>query len=205
MTTAGKNVTRSNRTRRFYEELVREHSAGLYRFALRLCGQVDIAEDLVQEAFCEAWRSIHSLRDTKSGRAWLFQILRHRYAHWVRDSGRRLQPKVSIDQIGGVSNPSGSDVLEDLSLHETLQKALDALDDRYRETFLMVFMAGFSCKEAAENLNIPIGTVLSRIHRARLFLRQFIRNLDQASEEPEESRISDDADTLPRLYVADGA
>ena len=69
-----------------------------------------------------------------------------------------------------VSCPGGSG--EDLESQVALQGALDALENRYKEPFLLVFLAGFSCREVAEQLSLPLGTVLSRIHRARQFLRE---------------------------------
>jgi RNA polymerase sigma-70 factor (ECF subfamily) len=169
--------------RETYERLVRSHAAELYRFAFRLCGHRETAEDLVQETYSEAWRSLVSLRDAEVGRAWLFQILRNRYSHWVRDSGRRLRPTASIDQLNGELTRPGPDVLGKLANQELIQEALDALDDRYKEPFLMVFAAGLTCQQVADQLQMPLGTVLSRIHRARLFLRRFLREIDQDSEE----------------------
>ncbi len=199
---------KTDKNRGLYEQLVNVHAGELYRFALRLCGRTDIAEDLVQETFYEAWRSIHSLRNAKSGRAWMFQILRHRYAHWVRDSGRRLQPRVSIEQIENEADPGCVSVLDSLSLREVLQKGLMDLDDRYKEPFLMVFLSGFSCRETAESLGIPLGTVLSRIHRARSFLRRFIRDIDRDADKQQDShsdQIFDNGDSPPRLHIAGGS
>jgi DNA-directed RNA polymerase specialized sigma24 family protein len=62
-----------------------------------------------------------------------------------------------------------------------LQKALDTLESRYKEPFLMVFLEGLSCREAAEELDIPLGTILSRIHRARSFLRGAIKRQEADS------------------------
>ncbi|MCG8618602.1 MAG: hypothetical protein MI802_20475, partial [Desulfobacterales bacterium] len=74
-----------------YESWVENHATELYRYALRTSGRADIAEDLTQETFYHAWRSMKSLRDPSRARAWLFQILRYRYAHWLRDKGRQVK------------------------------------------------------------------------------------------------------------------
>lgn len=92
-------MTQIDRHRRLYEELVHSHGGAVYRFAYRLCGDPDLADDLVQETFCEAWRSIESLRDHGRGKAWLFQIIRYRNAHRIRDRSRRVQAKADVDQL----------------------------------------------------------------------------------------------------------
>ena len=175
-------MTRIDRDRQLYEKLVRSYSGDVYRFAYRLCGDRDAADDLVQETFCEAWRSIGSLRDPARGKAWLLRIARYRNAHTVRDRSRRVWAKLDIDQLNQIPDRAGPDVLAKLSDQELLQIALEALEERYKEPFLLVFLEDFTCREAAELLDIPLGTVLSRIHRARQFLRRFIRQLDPTSE-----------------------
>ena len=172
------------RDREFYAELVGSHAAELYRYAYRLCGAPETAEDLVQETFCEAWRSLAGLRDQQNSRGWLFQILRHRYARFVRDK-RRKQPaftSLSEEQIPAVTTENP---LESLARRELLQHAIDSLDDRFKEPFLMVFLQGFTCEEASCELRLPLGTVLSRIHRARKLLRTHLHRL-----EPQNAAVS---------------
>ncbi len=155
--------------RTLYETWVRGHAADLYRMAYRLCGEAEAAEDLVQETFYHAWKDMAKLRETAKARAWLYQILRHRYAHWVRGRTRRI-PAASSDQGAERLDPSPS-ALTRLSHQEQLQRVLDELDDTVKVPLLMVFLEGMTCQQAAESLDIPLGTVLSRIHRARQRLR----------------------------------
>ncbi|HLA39685.1 MAG TPA: sigma-70 family RNA polymerase sigma factor [Candidatus Glassbacteria bacterium] len=169
-------MSRSKDRQELYELLVRTHAAELYRFAYRLCGEHENASDLVQEAYSEAWRSLDSLRQPEKARAWLFSILRYRYAHLQRDNGRRetsVEPQELAEMA--VDEKSGR-LLEAIAGRDGLQKALDGLDDRFKEPFLMVFLEGLTCAEAAEALGVPLGTVLSRIHRAR---HQLKSNLDR--------------------------
>ncbi len=156
--------------RALFQRLVRDQAGELYRFALLQTGQAEQAEDLVQETYYEAWRSIARLREPEKARAWLFQILRHRFAHWVRAKSRRPQATVDVTEQEIVSK-NAVDALESLERRDAIRRALQRLDERYRETFLLVFLEGFSCREAAAFLEIPLGTVLSRIHRARRDLR----------------------------------
>ena len=156
--------------RALFQQLVRDQAGELYRFAFLQTGQEEPAEDLVQEAYYEAWRSIASLREPGKARSWLFQILRHRYAHWVRDKSRR--PKATVDVTEQeIVCIDAVDALESLERRDAIRRALQSLDERYRETFLLVFLEGFSCRDTAAILEIPLGTVLSRIHRARRDLR----------------------------------
>jgi RNA polymerase sigma-70 factor (ECF subfamily) len=154
----------SDRSRELYETLVSAHATDLFRFAFRLTGSTSAAEDLVQETFQEAWRGLSRLRCPESGRAWLFQILRNRQAHRVRAAGRRPRITTDVDAL--------PERAVDPSSRSSLQDALDELDERYTVPFLMVFVEGLTCRETAEALGLPIGTGLSRIHRARAALRR---------------------------------
>ncbi len=191
------NMGKGKKNRELYERMVRDHADELYRFAYRRCGNAHTAEDLVEETFLEAWRSLPSLRDPQRVRAWVYQILRHRYAHWIRDRSRRIQPKTSLEEVEHTLSAPAPEMLENLSRRELLQQALDALADRYREPFLTVFLEGFTCKETAAMLDLPLGTVLSRIHRARIFLREYLRELAPYASE-DGSRIKNTGKPSPR-------
>ncbi len=145
-----------------YESWVRDYADELYALAYRLCGEAAQAEDLVQETYYEAWKAMKPLRDPGKARAWLFSILRFRYTHWLRDRGRRVQPAVSLSRLGSVISGPEESVPDTLARRELLQQALDTLEDRYKEPFLLVFQGGLTCRETAEMLQIPLGTVLSR-------------------------------------------
>jgi RNA polymerase sigma-70 factor (ECF subfamily) len=154
-----------------YEEWVRSHAAELYRFAYRLADDHQVAEDLVQETFVEAWRSMVKQRPT-SARAWLFQILRYRYAHLLRNRKSRLRTTTLTDEMHDSAAAAGAPPGQGMAEQEFVQTALQGLTPEIRETFLMVFMEGLKCREVAEALHIPIGTVLSRLSRARVSLRE---------------------------------
>jgi RNA polymerase sigma-70 factor (ECF subfamily) len=93
----------------------------------------------------------------------LFRILRNRHAHVVRAASRRPAPSAGVDALAdaGTEPPD----------RPALQRALDELDERFKIPFLMVFLEGLTCQETADELGIPLGTVLSRVHRARVALR----------------------------------
>jgi RNA polymerase sigma-70 factor (ECF subfamily) len=160
-----------------YEGWVRDHARELYSCALRLAGNAALAEDLTQETFYEAWRSMSQLQEPHRARAWLFQILRHRYLHHVRDSGRRPQfsdtytgegsPVPSLDDHPDRVPAADAQVAE----AEDLQAALNQLAPDCRVVLVMVLLEGRTCQETADDLKIPLGTVLSRLHRARSRLK----------------------------------
>ncbi len=157
-------MTHSDPLRARYEHFVHAHAAELHRFAYRLTGRADVSQDLVQETFLEAWRSIGQLKTSEKGRAWLFSILRHRWAHLRRDASRRITTLSTTETLG--IYPSDAVLpIEMLAQEETLQNALNSLDPRFKEAFLMVYMQGLTCKEAAAELGVPLGTVLSRMSR----------------------------------------
>ena len=159
------------RLRALYEEWVHSFGAELYRMAYRLCGEADTAEDLVQETFYHAWKGKSQLRDRHLARAWLFQILRYRYAHLVRDRSRRIRASVSTGDLAEqIADPRASPAIR-LADRDALQVALNKLDENLRTPLLMVLLQGLTCRETAKALNIPLGTVLSRMHRARQKLR----------------------------------
>jgi len=143
--------------------------------AYRLTGDHGDADDLCQEAYYEAWRSIRSLRDPKAGRAWLIRILVHRASRRLRRM--RVQPieERAVQADVDAALPSTPDV-DLLSRQADIQDALDVLDPDRRTVFLLVFLEGFTCREVGEMLDIPLGTVLSRIHRARSRLRHLLRH-----------------------------
>ncbi|MCC7140034.1 MAG: RNA polymerase sigma factor [Planctomycetes bacterium] len=168
-----------------YETLVRQHAADLYRFAYRLVGDASGAEDLVQETYFHAWRSIGGLREPEKGKAWLMTILRRR---WIR-SMKASHPLATADDVDvdDTASPLPGPDLDLFARREAVQRALARLDVRYKEPFLLVFLEGLSCREAAGRLSLPLGTVLSRIHRARAALRAYLK------ETPESGRGDADA------------
>lgn len=149
-----------------YEALVRTHAADLYRCAYRLTGARAPAEDLVQETFSEAWRALPTLRCAEAARAWLFAILRHRHAHLVRGASRRPTVASGVDELATTMREDSGG----------LQHALDGLDERFKVPLLMVFLEGLTCQETADALGLPLGTVLSRIHRGRAALRDALEH-----------------------------
>lgn len=152
-------------------ELVEQHYAGLYRFAFRLSGCASEAEDLVQETFCKAHAKWHQLRQAESGRSWLYSILRNLYL--IRWRERRRQREVALDES---LEPPTQAVPDEWPAVEPaqLQAALNELPEEFRTPLILFYFEEFSYKEIADQMGIPLGTVMSRLARAKAQLRQFL-------------------------------
>lgn len=150
------------------QRLVEEYYVALYRYAYRLCGSSADAEDLTQEAFCKAQLHFGQLRDASRARPWLFRILRNAYLHRVR--AERQQPCISLDAVGDVAEPLPSQ-LPDID-PEQLQQALDDLPETFRTPIILYYFEDFAYRDIAEQMDLPIGTVMSRLARAKAYLRE---------------------------------
>ncbi len=159
-----------------FEQWVQAHTQPLFAFAYRLCGDRELADELVQEAFYQAWKCMDQLRDPQRSKAWLMQILRHCYARWAR---QRRRENLAQDNLATQFARPDTGSVDQLAHRDTLQQALDQLPERYRITFVLVFVGNMTCEEAARELDVPLGTVLSRLHRARQRLRETINALDE--------------------------
>lgn len=149
------------------EWLVEQHYTSLYRYAYRLSGSASDAEDLTQDAFCKVQMKQEQLRDPTRIKAWLFSILRNAYLHRVRtDKRRRL---VSLDDVGELPEPL-TDPLPEID-PERVQEALNELPEVFRTPVIMYYFDEFSYRDIAEQMEVPLGTVMSRLARAKAYLR----------------------------------
>ena len=146
--------------------LVQKHYEFLYRYAYRLCGSVQDAEDLTQQAFLLAHRSIDQLRDPASARAWLAAILRNAW----RRSGRTTAGKVV--SLEAAPEPVQEPIEDGPVDPEQLQAALDELPEEFRLPLVLYYLEHMEYRQIAEALEIPIGTVMSRLSRGKTHLRR---------------------------------
>jgi RNA polymerase sigma-70 factor, ECF subfamily len=148
-------------------ELIDAHYEALYRYAYRLTGSAADAEDLTQEAFGKALARLAQLREPERAKAWLFRILRNLYLHKVRDEKRHRV--VPLDAVGDL--PGRPIDAEPLIEPGRLQQALDELDEGFRTPLILFYFEEFSYRDIAEQMELPIGTVMSRLARAKAYLR----------------------------------
>jgi len=153
-----------------FNRLVDEHSPALYRMAYRMTGDEHEAEDMVQEAFRSVWKSRSRYDPGRGDRAWLVSILRRRVIDRWR---KRPPPKPLADDAPLEIGVSGDDPFSG-EFTDEVQAALDRLPDELRETLLLVVVGELTHQEAADLLGVPLGTVLSRVSRARTRMRDYL-------------------------------
>lgn len=151
-----------------FNALVDCHSSALYRIAYRMMGDRHEAEDMVQETFRSAWKSREAFCEGVGDRAWLASILRRR----IVDRWRRKAPPPTLahDQPLDVGVPASDPLAGEYT--DEMQFALAQLPTELRETLLLVVVGELTHQEVADMLEIPLGTVLSRVSRARRRLRE---------------------------------
>ena len=155
-------------SRRGIAPLVEQHYQALYRYAYRLSGAAADAEDLTQEAFCKAQAQLGSLRDPDRAKPWLFAILRNAYLHRARSD--RAHKQVPLDAVGELTGDPPPEVPE--VGPEELQRALNDLPEGFRTPVILFYFEDMSYRDIAEQMELPIGTVMSRLARAKAHLRE---------------------------------
>lgn len=158
--------TAGDRRRRF-DRIVTVFHTDMFRYAAWLSRDKSIAEDVVQEALLRAWKSLDALRDDVAAKQWLLTIVRRENARYFE---RRRLETVDIDNL----TVSQSALLAEAPNEELddLREAIYELDDDYREPLVLQVLMGYSTNEIAELMGLRQGAVLTRLHRARLKLRQ---------------------------------
>jgi len=160
-------VLHGDTKRQRYESLVDSLYQDVFRYAVWLTRNQPMAEDLVQETFLRAWRSLDSLQNDKAAKAWLFTILRRENARQYE----RYRPEL-VDIEGQVVVEAGDQEPDAKMDRQLLLKAIQGLDEDYREPLLLQVIGGFSGKEIAAILDLNNNTVMTRLFRARSKLKQ---------------------------------
>ena len=139
----------------------------MFRYAAWLCRDRSIAEEVVQEALLRAWKSLDALRDDAAAKQWLLTIVRRENARYFE---RRRLETVDIDNL----TASQSAMLAEAPNEELddLREAIYGIEDDYREPLVLQVLMGYSTNEIAELMGLKQGAVLTRLHRARLKLKE---------------------------------
>lgn len=165
-----------------FGELVRRYQDRLYNAVYRFLGNADDARDVVQEAFLSAFRALRKFRGRSQFFTWLYRIALNLAVDWKRrDKSLRALTEALGDLSRRESVTSPDWYLRRMEEDERLQQALAKLSTEHRLVLVLRDIEELSYEQIAEVLDIPIGTVRSRLHRARLELRQLLQKLEQGS------------------------
>lgn len=165
---------------RRYEELVTQHQAAVYAYARAFCGSPVLAEDATQETFLRAWQHLDSFRGDGSAQGWLIRICRN----WLINEARRQQRQDRLrDRIGSVRRLESASTASEAESHTELYDAIARLPLVHREAIALCGVLGFDYETAAATLDVPVGTIRSRLNRGRNALRAQLeaRSSDQTT------------------------
>mgnify|MGYP000043844365 FL=1 len=163
-----------------------QYAPQLFSTALRMTRNSSDAEDLVQETYIKGWRSFHTFQEGTNLRAWLFRIMTNTYINKY-NAQKRKGTEVELDDVeelflykrlGSIDqsqlSSSAEDQMLDLFTDDEVKNALESLPEDFRIPVLLSDVDGFAYKEIAEMLEIPIGTVMSRLHRGRKAMQKML-------------------------------
>ncbi len=182
-----------------FEELALPFADNLYSAALRMAHNPADAEDLVQETFLKAYRAFDTFEDGTNLKAWLYRILTNTYINTYR-ARRRRPDETDLEEVedlylyrrlGGLeaalAGRSAEEEVLDSFTDADVTAALDALPEQFRLAVILADVEGFSYREIAEIMGVPLGTVMSRLHRGRralqrALLQKRLARADRATE-----------------------
>ena len=163
-----------------------QYAPQLFSTALRMTRNRSDAEDLVQETYIKGWRSFHTFQEGTNLRAWLFRIMTNTYINKY-NAQKRKGTEVELDDVeelflykrlGSIDqsqlSSSAEDQMLELFTDDEVKNALEELPEDFRMPVLLSDVDGFSYKEISEMLDIPIGTVMSRLHRGRKAMQKML-------------------------------
>jgi len=164
------------------------HIDSMYNFAFRLTHDEDDAKDLVQDTFLKSYRFINSFQEGTNAKAWLFRILKNSFINDFRKKSKE-PTKVDYQEVEGYYNSekANSAITTDLRIDtikdmmgDEISNALNSLAVDFRTVIILCDVEGFTYEEMAKILDIPIGTVRSRLHRARNLLKEKLHSYAQS-------------------------
>ena len=167
-----------------FADLAMEHMPSLYSAALRMTRNPSDAEDLVQETYLKAYRAFGTFQEGTNLKAWLYRILTNTFINAYRAKKRRPEQADVEDvedlylyhRLGGLEAAAAGRSAEEEVLErftdDEVKEALESLPEQFRLAVLLADVEGFSYKEIAEIVDVPIGTVMSRLHRGRRALQK---------------------------------
>jgi RNA polymerase sigma-70 factor (ECF subfamily) len=184
---------RKKHQRDVFWNLAQNQTRFLYNVAIKYVGNRYDAEDLVQETLYTAYHKFHQLRDSQKFKSWMFTILRNHFLKWQRKkvSVQADEFEDGIDYISQLESVSlrqdAASVYETKAEADTIQSILDKLPEKYKAVLILYYMEDSSYQEIAEMLGVPIGTVMSRLSRAKQMMKKTL--LRSTINEPQEKKV----------------
>lgn len=180
-------------------QLVADHHAAVFRYAYRLTGVTCDAEDLTQQAFLAAHVNLDQLREPEHSRGWLFAILRSCYLRMCRQRRPIAAANLDLD-LNTLPDKLPDELVVD---SDELQQAINELPDEFKPVVLLFYFEGCSYREISEKLNVPTGTVMSRLSRAKARLRARLFD-DEGGDAPHACSRTDEKSlrSAPRVVRA---
>jgi RNA polymerase sigma factor (sigma-70 family) len=164
-----------------FEQIVDAHYQGLYRFALSMCKSEATAQDLVQQTFLQWAKKGHTLREAEKAKTWLFTTIYREWLGMARRAKKVDEVKFEPDLHGG-SQSQDDEAPPPRVDNATLQRALDQLEPNYRAPLVLFYLKDLSYRDIAETLNVPVGTIMSRLSRAKDKLREILRRMEESAQ-----------------------
>jgi RNA polymerase sigma-70 factor (ECF subfamily) len=187
-----------------------QYAQQLFATAVRMTRNRADAEDLVQETYLKAWRAYDNFEEGTNLRAWLFRIMTNSYINRYNAAQRR-PTETDLDDVeefflyrrlGAVDqsrmNASAEDQMMELFTDEEVRNAIEELPETFRLPLILSDVDGFAYKEIAEMLDIPIGTVMSRLHRGRKWMQKRLYEFAKERGLVDESLLDQQTDTPDR-------
>ena len=157
-----------------FEQLVAAYRNQVFRLALRMCGNEADADEVAQEAFLSAWKGLPNFRGESRFSTWLYQLTTHAAIDLMRREKRQAAAE-DIDEITTADDgPSPQQQVERAETQREIRSALMQLPEEYRQVLLLRFMQELSYEEIGRALKLPVGTVKSRLNRAKAQLKDIL-------------------------------
>lgn len=188
---------RKQRRRDTFWQLAQNHTQFLYNVALKYAGNPYDAEDLVQETLYTAYHKFEQLRDSRKFKSWMFAILRNHFLKWQRKKTPipATEFEDGIDYVSELESaaiqPDAASIVEKKQEAEKVQSILDTLPEKYKTVLILHYLEDSSYQETADILGVPIGTIMSRLSRAKQAMKKaLLRSMRNAPQSEKVIRLN---------------
>lgn len=167
-----------------FDQLVTRYRTPVFRFILKHINNPEIAEDLAQDTFLSAYQNLHTFRKDAKFSTWLLGIARNKILNDINRAGKKRSRLVSDDVLNShfSDGDTPDEALEKKQMLSSLKDAIDQLGDDLKQVVVSVSMEGLSYEDVSRIMEIPVGTVKSKLFRARTILKDKLKNVKNSSK-----------------------